>query len=178
MKKLTIVVLLFSLSPLALSCGDSCHDPIGDGDPARIIYFNSFETNDDAAGWTGISEGDLIGEPAPGGGEHSLRIGGGCVQPTAYIVLEPQDVEAVYSLSCWGKLFDESQPGGVVLATDEKWDQRRSTALVVDAGDWGFYRSKDQIVCPAGQRLRIEIYIGGIMGGSMMIDNITVEAVD
>lgn len=176
MKKLCVAVLLL-VPALTLSCGDSCHNPSG-GDPARTLYFTSFETPEDIAGWTGIAEENLNGDPAPGGGDRSLLIGGGCIQPTAYIVLEAEDTDAVYFLSCWGRLLDESQPGSVALATDERWDERDGCSVRVASEDWTYYRSEDQVTCPAGQRLRIEIYIGGIIGASMCLDRIAVEAVD
>lgn len=177
MKRLSVAIMLF-LPALTISCGNSCQDPSGGGDSARALYFTSFETAADIEGWTGLAEENLTGEPAPAGGKRSLLVGGGCIQPTAYIVLASRETDAVYSLSCWGRLIDESQSGSVVLATDEDWDQRDECSVRVTSEDWTYYRSQDQVVCPAGQRLRIEIYIGGIVGASMSLDRLAVEEVE
>jgi hypothetical protein len=175
-KKFLSSMLLLLLAPLALSCGGSCQDPTGGDDPAHVLYFTSFETASDIDGWAGIQEEDLSGDPAPGGGKRSLHIGGGCVQPTAHIVLEPREVDAVYTLSLWGKLTGGSQAGAVSLATDESYEERDLISLLVDSEEWSFFRSEEEIACPAGRRLRIEIWIGGIVGGDMMIDKLTVAS--
>jgi len=178
MKKIFFSTLLLLLAPLVLSCGGSCHDPSGDDDPAHVLYFSSFETPADIDGWVGIQEEDLSGEPSPGGGERSVHVYGGCIQPTAHLVLEPRDVDAVYSLSLWAKLTAGSSPGAVSLATDGDYETRKVTSLEVDSDEWSFLRSEEAIACPAGLGMRIEIWIGGIKGGSVLIDRLTVDSVE
>ena len=178
MKMPTTVTFLLFLPMMTLSCGDACQNPAGDDDPVQTLYFTSFETAADIEGWHGVGEGSLRDDPAPGGGERSALIGGGCIQPAAYILLDAQEEDAVYSLSCWGKLSDESQPGGIALATGETLEERTACGVRIETEYWRFYRSEDQIVCPAGQDMRIEIYIGGYIGASMFVDRLAVELVE
>lgn len=176
MKMPSVLILLPLLSLTLLACGDSCQNPVGDNSPVQVLYFTSFETESDIEGWVGLEIGNLLEDPAPGSGGRSVLVGGGCVQPAAYIVLEARERDADYSLSCWGKLTDDSQPGAVVLATGAPGGERTGCGITVESENWRFYRSENQINCPAGRELRIEVYIGGIIGASMKVDGLTVES--
>jgi hypothetical protein len=178
MKTQGAAVILLLLAAFSLSCGGSCHDPAGGEHPAEPLYFSSFESPEDIAGWSGISESSLVDEAAPGGGKGAVRIGGGCIQPAAQILLAGPEEVTAYSLSCWGKLLGDSQPGGLLLATDEPRGERSECVVAIDSYEWKFYRSADSIICPAGMDLRIEAYIGGIIGGSMLVDELSVYPVE
>lgn len=178
MKTISHVAFAALLCSLVGSCSDNCHRPGGGGGDSVILYYNSFESASDTTGWTGITDDMFVSEPSPGGGEQSLCIGGGCIQPTAYIVMRPQVTDTFYSLSCRGKLHDESQRGAVVLATNEERDKREAIGLLIDCAAWRPYLSATPLYCPAGAELRIEISIGGLIGASMLLDCIKVEVAD
>ena len=174
MKKSAFAACSALLCCLVVSCSDTCYEPDVSGD---IVYFNSFESAKDTTGWTGIAEEMFVSDPAPKGGKQSLHIGGGCIQPTAHVVLPVRDDDASYRLSCWGKLDDTERRGAIVLAITESGEQRSEIALVVGSDKWAFYKSAELLHCPANQRLRLEIIIGGIVPASMLVDCIKVERI-
>jgi hypothetical protein len=143
----------------------------------RAIYFNSFETAQDTIGWIGVTAAMFVNDPAPEAGDRSLHIGGGCIQPAAYIDLPEQADAGHYRVCCWGKLEDSSQGGSVGLVVDAETEQRREIHLVVNRTEWTFYASEEIIRCPAHHRMRLEIMIGGFVPAGMFVDAITAERI-
>ena len=141
-----------------------------------VIYFDSFETPADTSGWTGLSPAMFVDDPAPGQGLRSLRIGGGCVQPTAYRNLDPVFEEGDYQLSLWGRVNDPNQSGSVILRLADVSDQEISVTL--HENRWVYYRNPNTLHVPAGSRMRIEIVIGGIVPASMNIDGLAVLKIE
>ena len=141
-----------------------------------VVYFNSFETPADTSGWTGLSPTMFVEDPAPGQGLRSLRIGGGCVQPTAYWNLDPVFGEGDYQLSFWGRVNDANQSGTVILRRTDVSD--REIGITLHENRWVYYRNPNTLHVPAGSRMRIEIVIGGYVPASMNIDGLAVLKVE
>jgi hypothetical protein len=156
-----------------ISCGKKCTEPT-----PSLVYFNSFESAEDTTGWQGVSEEMLVGDPAPDGGNRALSIGGGCIQPAAYIDLPRQSEDGNYRVSCWGKASELPQTGEIVLAITDGGGQSRGIQLEIDSEDWRFYVSQGYLYCPADHGLRLEIWIGGLVPAHMFIDCVKVEKVD
>lgn len=175
MKTLAYLACAACFCCVGVSCDQSSYEPSQDQDNSSVVYFNSFESARDTLGWEGITEQMFVRDPAPTGGDWSLHIGGGCIQPTAHIVLPPHGCAGSYRLSFWGKLDDSVQRGVIILAVEAGGEQREEMALVVDSEQWAFYRSKRPLHRSANQELRLEIMIGGIVPASMSIDCIKVE---
>jgi hypothetical protein len=156
-----------------ISCGKKCSEPA-----PNLVYSNSFESASDATGWDGITEDMFVSDPAPGGGNRALSIGGGCIQPAAYIDLPPQTEDGKYSISCWGKTTELPQTGEVVLVIADVEGPSLGIQVEVDSEDWRFYVSGKYLYCPADHGLRLEIWIGGLVPAHMFIDCVKVEKVD
>ncbi len=139
----------------------------------NIVYFNSFESAEDASGWHGITEQMFVDDPAPEGGKQSLYIGGGCIQPTAFITLPLQTDDGYYTLSCWGKIKESYQGGMIVLTIEGEGEEK--IQLTVDNKEWSFYESQQALYCPADYKLRLEMWIGGIKSAHMFVDCIKIE---
>jgi hypothetical protein len=144
-------------------------------EPGRsVVYSVSFETLADTTGWTGLSPDMFVEDPAPGQGSRSLRIGGGCVQPTAFLELAPV-LEGDYCLEFWGRVNETSQSGTVILRrTDES---NEGIGAFVRENQWTFVRNQNPLHVPAGSRIRIEILVGGYVPASMNIDGLAVVKV-
>ena len=143
------------------------------------VYFNSFESEEDAANWNGIFPAMFVSDPSPGGGEKSLLIGSGCIIPTTYIDLPVQPDSGNYIISCWGK--KGTGGGGVILTiSGEMIHDRNEIGLGINHDDWTYIRSEDSIYCASSKQLRLEIYSGGGYGVSltMFVDQIKVEKVN
>lgn len=172
MKYLGFISCIILSCCMIVSCGRESTKP-----PLNLVYFNSFESVEDTAGWWGISENMFEKDPAPGGEKQSLHICGGCIQPTAYIDFPPSIEEDSYTVSCWGKLQDLSQTGRIVLATIEGGEKGEAIQLSVKSKKWTFYGSGDFLHCQVNDQLRLEILIGGYAGACMYIDCIKIERV-
>ena len=172
MRRLGYINILTLSCCLIISCAKKCAEPT-----PNFVYFNSFESAADTTGWHGITREMLVGDPAPGGGNRSLHIGGGCVQPTAYLDLLPHDGSGYYTISCWGKAAEPSGVGNIVLTKVKQNGEREEIELRIEGANWTFRRSRDFLYCPANCKLRIEILIGGIVGAHMFVDCIGIEKV-
>jgi hypothetical protein len=145
-------------------CNQAPLEPV---DP--FYYFNSFETKKDTTNWQGISYTYFVDEPAPNGGNKSLLIAGGCIQPTAFINFAALKDDEEFQLSCWGKVNEDNQSGTVSLLVLNEETLKRSVSLNIDSKKWTYYKT-DTIKCKAGEHFRIEIMIGGIKFASMNLD--------
>lgn len=166
----TSVILLCCFS--LVSCDQKATTPTG-----SALYFNSFESVADTTGWFGVTEAMFVTDPAPAGGNQSLHIGGGCVQPTAYIDLPTPALGGYFKVSCWGKLEEITHGGSMGLVIDAGNAQRREIHLMVSDTVWTFYESEEYLQCPPTQDLRLEIFIGGFVPAGMFVDCIEVERI-
>ena len=169
MRLITYIFSLVLSFFVILSCSKKCVEPTPD-----FVYFNSFESPADTTGWHDIYPEMFVDNPAPKGGKQSLYIGGGCIHPTAYLDL-PQVRSGYYTVSCWGKIPEPTQAGTIVLVKVNQDGEREEIELIINRKSWTFYRSKESLYCPANCDLRIEMYIGGIVGANMFIDCIGIE---
>lgn len=167
---------LFMLSVLI---GSACRKVITNPfDSAAIYYFNSFESQEDAVKWNGFTSAQFVQDPAPNSGSQSLRIGGGCIQPAAWIVLPKAEAEGWVRFSCWGKVDQANQSGIVRLALEGEPDDSREITVRIQGANWTHFQSENSLFCPKGGRLRIELIIGGIVFASMHVDGLTIEKND
>lgn len=145
----------------------------------NVIYFNSFESDEDTAGWHFIPE-MFVNDPAPKCGTKSLYIGGGCLQPTAWLTLPFRPNDGHYSIGCWGKIDTTYYvgAGGIVLTTSEPVGERPEIDIIVETEDWIYYESEDSLFCTSNNSLRIEIYCGGYIPVYMLIDCLKVEQIE
>ncbi len=142
-----------------------------------VFYFNSFESTEDADDWQGIMPEMFVEEPAPHGGDKSLLIGGGCIQPTASITFPKLEHTTSLKLSCWGKVREEHQSGVLILSAIDEAESLQSISITLQGNEWKHYESEGILLCPSGKQLRLEIMIGGIVGASMYLDRLTIERV-
>lgn len=143
-----------------------------------VFYLNSFETVSDTTGWHGLTDRMFVPDPAPGGGKKSLRIGGGCIQPIAWMEFPPAHIERKFRLSCWAKIHQESQTGGVLIANMDGETKIVAAELSMTGQTWNLYQSEKPLICPPGKKLRVEISIGGIIYASMQIDVLKIELIN
>ena len=142
----------------------------------NVIYFNSFESAEDMTGWIMNDYQQIVNDPAPGCGEKSLYVIGGCMQPIGYIELPQQLDDGKYTMTCWGKA---DWAGSIALTTNQPDGERTYLYLSIDTPEWISSNIKESIFCPKDQKLRIEIYHGGIMAtDGMFIDCLKVEKVE
>lgn len=141
------------------------------------VYFNSFESSADSANWKGVWPAMFVSDPSPGGGEKSLHISGGCLQPTAYIDIPVQPDSGNYTISCWGKKGIGS--GSVILTiSGETYHDGTELRLLINQDDWTYIESEDSIYCAQYKQLRLEIFCGGWVSQSMFVDQIKIERVN
>ena len=167
----------FFVCILILSILVSCKkkNPLEPG--SVFFYFNSFETAGDANDWHGVHSEMFVEDPAPNGGQKSLRIGGGCVQPTAWLTFSELERSRTFKLSCWGNVIEDGQVGTLTLYVMNGEEYGSSISIQIEGGEWTLYESDNLLVCPSGKHLRLEIMIGGIVGATMHLDCLAVEMV-
>ena len=153
-----------------VGCSDASGptDNIGDR-----LYFNSFESSADTAGWTRYGSMQLEGEASPEGGRFSVRVAGGCLHPHAALHIHGPARDSYLVLRCWGRNL--AIGGGVSLMRTRDF----TGALHISVSDttWTFYQSPDTLFCPAGDTLRIEMSSGGIVNSAMLVDQLEVCAI-
>jgi len=84
--------------------------------PEERIYFNSFESQSDTAGWRGYAF-DFADDAPKRGGKKSLSVSGGCIIPHAEYTVSPQNTDCYLILRLWGKNL--SNGGHVYLHVDK-----------------------------------------------------------
>jgi hypothetical protein len=173
MRYLGYVALMTLLCCVTVSCDKKSTRPA----PVGVVYFNSFESAQDTTGWQGITDKMFVPDPAPGAGIRSLLIGGDCIQPAAYLDLPYQVGPGDYVVSCWGKVPQVSQPGGIVLQIAQEGGEARQIQLRVDSENWTFHKSRESLRCPEGCTLRLQVWIGGFVPANMFVDCIKIEKV-
>lgn len=156
-----LFVLLFTLA--VTSC---------EKDYEQLIYFNSFESQSDTAGWKGGAF-DFANDAPENGGGRSLHISGGCIIPHAQYIFNAQDADCHLILSLWGKNL--SNGGYVSLYVNKKGGERIS--IDVNEKRWAFYESPKALFWPANTTLTLDIVSGGFCGSDILIDMIEIKRV-
>lgn len=165
---ISITLLLILIGPLpAQSPSDS-----------PVVYVNSFEAPADTSGWFGLGDWMLVEDPAPGQGSRSLLIGGGCLQPVAWIDIPCTTGDGTYRLSFWGKAGEVTPNGGSVVVGPVDWNTPLSENIQIwaDSLDWTFYQAEGHLNLGGIDTLRIQIWVGGIVYDDVQLDGLEVMA--
>jgi len=145
---------------------------------AHVFYFNSFETDKDTLNWEGISTTMFVEDPAPDGSQKSLFIGGGCIQPKAWITFPELHDGGTFSITCWGKVPETYHGGCVVLRVLNEEENSNRIELRITEKEWTLVESETVIDCPPMHSLRLEIWVGGIVPDFLQLDCITIKKWD
>jgi hypothetical protein len=140
-------------------------------DTSKDLFFSSFESNADSAGWSGYGGWCFDQDAPPNGGSRSLRVAGGCIIPHLTRRLIAPAKPCSLSLIFWGKNL--ALGGSVSL--------RRAVGigpeLQVSVQDtaWTRYHSAHSIFSQPGDTFELEMTSGGIVYSAMRIDLIEVR---
>jgi hypothetical protein len=167
---ITIPMFLFSFIVLLIGCKTP---PPTAEQPVRgeEVYYNSFESPGDTSGWGGYMR--FTDDAPPPGGNHSAFISGGCIIPHAYVTIVAPSYDTYLILRCWGKNL--SNGGEIRLIRKNDWGG--AITILINDTTWTRYQSADELFCPAGDTLSLELTSGGFIGSSMLIDLIEVVRV-
>ena len=171
-------IAVFFLAGLVVWAG--CSDNPANSHKAKMIYYTSFERAVDTTGWEGFGTSNFVFDPAPLCGRRALRLSGGCLQPTASLVLGPFEVDGKYTFSLWARSLKEvGLSGGMVFllrqGTFPQLDSSVSVAITEDK--WRDLNAPATVFCPAGQRLQLEFFVGGIVPAAVLVDGLAVYCV-
>lgn len=136
------------------------------------IYFNSFESQSDTAGWKGYAF-NFSNDVPSSGGKKSLSISGGCIIPHAQYIVGAQDTDYHLTLKLWGKNLSN---GGTVCLSVNKAGYE-AISITVSEKDWTLYESHDTLFCPANTSLTLSATAGGFISSAMLIDNVEIRKV-
>jgi hypothetical protein len=142
-------------------------------EPGEQIYFNSFESQSDTAGWIGNAF-TFANDSPKHGGKKSLGISGGCVLPHAQFTVSPQNTDCYLIFKFWGKNLSN---GGAVFLEINKQGYRGYSFDVADS-DWTLYESPDTLFCPANTSLTLGAISGGISSSAILIDMVEIRKLD
>jgi len=156
--------LIIFISSLALV---SCEK---ENDLVQQIYFNSFESQSDIAGWKGNAF-NFSNDVPKYGGKKSLSVSGGCVIPHAQYTMNPQNTDCYLIFKLWGKNLSN---GGVVFLEVNKAGYGDISFTVSDK-DWTLYESQDTLFCPANTSLTLGAIAGGFVSSAILIDMIEIR---
>mgnify|MGYP001085805974 CR=1 FL=1 len=166
MKSKLQLVILVILSAL-MSCEEM--SDVKPTSPDDLFYFNSFESASDTIGWYGVFTGNFVKDAPRTGGKNSLKISGGCVIPHAYYTFDPLEEDGSFILKCWGKNL--SNGGSLTMQTQEG---SGGIHISVSKSSWKEYTSEDTLHAAAGSNIRLELYSGGFLSSSMLVDEIEI----
>ena len=169
------IVLLFSGVLIFYGCPFLLSPDGKQGSEGEEIYENSFERAQDTVGISGNGGFRFSTDVPPGGGNRSLEVAGGCIYPHVVFEIGPLSRECTVKIEFWGKLL-EGGGGGVNLSLDEL----NTTGIDVAVTDtqWHLYKPDQQIYCPENHTLQLSLNCGGIVAGSMLIDEIRIINID
>ncbi len=140
-------------------------------DTSEDLYFSSFESDADAAGWSGYGGGWFDQDAPPDGGARSLRVSGGCIVPHFSRRVVAPAVPCSVSLTFWGKNL--ALGGGVSLRPTDGVGPEIQVS--VQETVWTRYRSASRIHCRPGDTLVLDLISGGIIYGAMRVDLLEVR---
>jgi hypothetical protein len=146
--------------------------------PARnsgdaIIYYNSFESEKDTAGWYDVTPEMFVNDAAPGRGVKSLLFGGGCIMPTVSISIDIKEA-GKYSMSLWEKTADV---GGKLYLTIESNDTSVTESYSLDSKDWK-YLELDNLYFTADSKIIMDFFAGGRVVATANIDELKIEKIE
>lgn len=160
-------VVILSLLFFAVSCGEK---------DSGLFYETSFESKNDLKAWKNVEENQRINKAAPGAGEYSMAVGAGCIQPAA--LFEKQVVASgFYRLQLWARMEESSSSDALFkMNTSADDESQNHVNLSVGSMEWQYYIS-DEIEIQQGEKLRLEIFCGGIAYSQVNIDGLQIVQV-
>jgi hypothetical protein len=164
MKKLLIPIVLFLIF---LSCKK---ESTKENTLEQQIYFNSFESQSDTAGWRGYTF-DFANDVPEHGGTKSLSVSGGCLIPHAEYTVPPQNTDCYLVVKLWGKNL--SNGGSVYLYVNKAG--YKETSFDISEKDWTLYESRDTLFCPANTSLTFGASAGGFISSAILIDMVEIR---
>lgn len=168
------ILPVFSILPIQPVSSNQVMVDITSAESDKIIYYNSFETSADTAGFSGYGYYDLKDEPSPDGGEYSLYVSGGCIWPHVSIEIPAQNTDSYYQLTGWGRNLEI---GGLVELYNTASPQDKSIYFSVTDSVWLHYTADSFLFCPAGQSMTLLMGAGGIAPSAMLVDQIEIVKV-
>ena len=141
-----------------------------ENDLGEQIYFNSFESQSDTAGWIGYAF-NFANDVPKHGGKKSLSISGGCVLPHAQYTVTPQNTDCYLIVKFWGKNL--SNGGSVYIYVNKAG--YKEISFDVSEKDWTPYESRDTLFCPANTSLTLGAMAGGISSSAILIDMVEIR---
>jgi|GEM_PF-2566267 len=150
------------------------YDTTGTTRHKDAIYFNSFEEPSDTSHLSGRSYHIAYDVPL-GGGARSLLVAGGCIVPHVFYDLDPLQEDGKFILQCWGKALEI---GGTVTLRNEKMFRTEGISLGIMNEEWTFLISSDTLFCQKDGILSLEMFSGGIIPRSMLVDLVQIIRVD
>jgi len=137
----------------------------------KSIYYNSFESAADTAGFSGNGYYDFKDEPSPDGGEYSLYVSGGCIWPHVSVEIPAQETDGYYQLAGWGRNLEI---GGIVELHNNLRIPNESIYFNVNDSAWTHYAADSILFCPTGQSMTLVMGAGGIVSSAMLVDQIEI----
>jgi len=132
-----------------------------------ILYFNSFESESDIVEFEGIPV--LSDKSAPGCGDKSLYISGGCEVPHALVEIGPWRRSETLKLDFMGKAANSG-----LISMYQSDDPQNRIEVQVNDFFWHHYKSSESLVVPGKSTVTIEFFCGGIAFDEMWIDDFKV----
>ena len=147
---------------------------IKQAEPDKVIYYNSFESAIDTAGFSGYGYYNFRDESSPDGGKYSLYVNGGCFWPHVVAKIPEQKTDGYYHLQGWGR---DLKIGGRVQLHNNWPEWRESIHFDVSDSVWSFYTADSILFCPAGQPMTLILTSGGFNPSAMLVDQIEIVKV-
>ncbi len=167
-QKIFLRICLLLLCSLLFSCKNSSSPD------NSLVYFNSFESSSDLAGWDGIEPSNIVDDAPSIGGKSSIYISGGCGMPTSKYVISPNGEDNYIKVQCYGKnLF---RGGVIVLCLGQ--DYGNEPSIIVKDTLWTSYQSENSFFWPADSSLTICLNSGGFVPAAMLIDELIIVKSD
>jgi hypothetical protein len=165
--------------PFLFLVGGALVAPLPAQPDSTIIYSNSFETSEDTTAWSGYGNWGITVDPAPDQGTRSFLIGGGCIQPAAWIDVPCTTGAGRYRLSLWGKAVYSEWSGGSVALSRAAWEPSEEPKIEIHVVEpsWTPHSSEIDITLEENDTLRIQIQVGGYIYDEMLLDALEVTRI-
>jgi len=164
------LILVVMIAVVINACQNSSQ-PESDG--YKTVYSTSFEKESDISDWSGVSKYNLTTSTCPEGEHFSLNISGGCMQPAASCEI-PVVPSGKYKLSFWAKMGQASQSAGLCLKQADSLDFIDTVNVQVTDTTWKYYETEKSLNMNSPSKLKIEVFVGGIIYANVFIDNLKV----
>jgi hypothetical protein len=165
------ILPVLSILPIQPVLSNQVLVDIQSAESEKIIYYNSFETAADTAGFEGYGFFDFNNEPSPDGGSYSLYVSGGCIWPHVIIKIPEQKTDGYYQLKGWGR---DLEIGGMVELHNNWATREKSIYFSVSDSIWTHYTADSILYCPAGQSMTLIMAAGGFAPSAMLVDQVEI----